>query len=433
MKRIFTIISIVFLIFLLILDYTVPSSVKDPSLVHENTPYGVSLENMLLTVEILADRIRTRTAGSENERKAADIISEAFESYGLKVERKPFGVNAYVRRTFGFSVNGKDIEAAPVTMSPSTAYGGITGELVDAGLGREEDFRKIDASGKVALVKIGEISLREKAENALKAGCPAFVCYDDDHRTDRYFMNSVGTDAGTIPGVTIGDTDGEDLKARLASGEILEVSLDINAEIVPMGRSQNIVATLEASKGVQNPKTLIIGAHYDSRNSPGANDNASGIAALLETARILSGGKHGLEIKFAAFGSEEILLTGSRSYADSMTEEETKNTVGVVIFDTIGHGNTVLFLLQNTEEIPGWLGFFTDSAGERGEAFSISADANSDHIPFAAKGIPAVCVNRFPYPYIHTYRDGPGAIQAQAFYVTASIGFAAISEIVSGF
>jgi Zn-dependent M28 family amino/carboxypeptidase len=56
----------------------------------------------------------------------------------------------------------------------------------------------------------------------------------------------------------------------------------------------------------QPEKIIIIGAHYDSvRGSPGANDNGSGVAALLARARLFAGKKPELTVRFVAFVNEE--------------------------------------------------------------------------------------------------------------------------------
>jgi Zn-dependent M28 family amino/carboxypeptidase len=65
---------------------------------------------------------------------------------------------------------------------------------------------------------------------------------------------------------------------------------------------------------------ILIGAHYDSTSSvlgdaPGANDNASGVAAMLELARLLSQQTLSVDLVFAAFGAEEHNCSGSRHLA----------------------------------------------------------------------------------------------------------------------
>lgn len=85
--------------------------------------------------------------------------------------------------------------------------------------------------------------------------------------------------------------------------------------------ARNIVAFLSGSEPAAG--TLLVGAHYDSTGSdqsdglapaPGANDNGSGVAALIELARVLSARPHRSAIMFVAFSAEEVGRRGSLSF-----------------------------------------------------------------------------------------------------------------------
>ena len=83
----------------------------------------------------------------------------------------------------------------------------------------------------------------------------------------------------------------------------------------------NIVAFLSGTE--EGYGTIVIGAHYDSISqdpedgnalAPGANDNATGVAALIEIARVLSTRNHRASIMFVAFAAEEVNRQGSRAF-----------------------------------------------------------------------------------------------------------------------
>jgi Zn-dependent M28 family amino/carboxypeptidase len=110
-------------------------------------------------------------------------------------------------------------------------------------------------------------------------------------------------------------------KARIIEAELS--SFGLAAESQPVFYKQrnyrNIIATLQGSRS--GKEMLLVGAHYDSpRESPGADDNASGVAVLLEAARILSGSEFTKTIQFVAFTLEEpqtwnhSILRGSRQF-----------------------------------------------------------------------------------------------------------------------
>jgi acetylornithine deacetylase/succinyl-diaminopimelate desuccinylase-like protein len=105
----------------------------------------------------------------------------------------------------------------------------------------------------------------------------------------------------------------------------------------------NVVATI---RGTDRPdEFVLVGAHYDSRNAqfadargpaPGANDNASGTAALLELARLLAVDPPGRSVRLVAFSGEEQGLIGSRSYAKTC-RDETIPICLMINLDMIGH------------------------------------------------------------------------------------------------
>ncbi|HYN19732.1 MAG TPA: M28 family peptidase [Thermoanaerobaculia bacterium] len=121
------------------------------------------------------------------------------------------------------------------------------------------------------------------------------------------------------------------------------------------GESANVVALppqpdFESSRD----RHLLIGAHYDTvLGSPGANDNASGVAVLLEVARTLDARPAPLPVIFVAFGGEEggpgphrRSLAGSDHYARAMSPEQTGNLAAMINLDMVGHGDALLSTLR---------------------------------------------------------------------------------------
>lgn len=136
-------------------------------------------------------------------------------------------------------------------------------------------------------------------------------------------------------------------------GGCLEVELDRWVEPpsthVPMALElTNVMAWLRGSDPQQASRVLVIGGHYDSRCSgyldaacraPGANDNASGTAVVLEAARVLSRARPKATILFAAFaGEEQGLLGGSR--LAKRARAEGWNVEAVLNNDIVGGART---------------------------------------------------------------------------------------------
>lgn len=103
------------------------------------------------------------------------------------------------------------------------------------------------------------------------------------------------------------------------------------------GRTANVIATL---KGTVHPEVIyVVSSHYDSvARGPGADDDSSGTAALLETARMLAGHPQPATIVFASFTGEEAGLLGSREFV-RRTAEAGWNVAGALNNDMIGWAN----------------------------------------------------------------------------------------------
>ncbi|MCI5071990.1 M20/M25/M40 family metallo-hydrolase [bacterium] len=158
--------------------------------------------------------------------------------------------------------------------------------------------------------------------------------------------------------------------------------------------------------GVSEPDQIIVlGGHYDSilngfggnTFAPGADDNASGTAGVLEAARILSQYDFEKTIVFAAFASEEYGLLGSKSYAGHLSDEN-ENVIAMINLDMIGHlqagdafdldivknaGSQTLYNLAKTT-IESYVPNLPVVEG------SLPPGASSDHKSFWNEGYPAV-------------------------------------------
>jgi hypothetical protein len=103
------------------------------------------------------------------------------------------------------------------------------------------------------------------------------------------------------------------------------------------GQTANVIATL---KGTVNPELVyVVSSHYDSvAVGPGADDDTSGTAALLEAARIMAGHPQPATIVFASFTGEEAGLLGSREYVRRAVASKLK-LVGALNNDMVGWAN----------------------------------------------------------------------------------------------
>ena len=177
---------------------------------------------------------------------------------------------------------------------------------------------------------------------------------------------------------------------------------------------QNIIATLE---GTEFPEQqYIICGHYDAMPNgpvaPGADDNASGVCALLEAARLMSSHTFPYTIKFVAFDEEEQGLIGSQYYTDSAYLMG-HQILGVLNQDMIswdGNNDFGFSVSTNTASLP-LLESHVDNLQNYQPILSpnLLTIGSSDHFRFWGKGYPALLTieqHQVDFnPYYHTVND----------------------------
>jgi Zn-dependent M28 family amino/carboxypeptidase len=161
---------------------------------------------------------------------------------------------------------------------------------------------------------------------------------------------------------------------------------------VPPFRGQNIILPIAATR--PSDKYIVVGAHYDSvLNSPGADDNASGVAILISLAQALST----LEVRdvnflIVFFDHEEDGSAGSKAYLRDL-QKEGKSIISMHNIDMIGWDNDkdktidAEFPSNEMEEI------YRVAASKRGVEINRVSYNSSDHIPFREAGIETVCLS----------------------------------------
>ena len=99
-------------------------------------------------------------------------------------------------------------------------------------------------------------------------------------------------------------------------------------------------ANVVAIKNGNSSQEIIVGAHYDSTDAgPGADDNASGVAVMLEVAKLLQNVPTPYTIRFIAFGAGESGLLGSYAYLNQMSQEEFENVIAMIDLDSLIAGD----------------------------------------------------------------------------------------------
>ncbi len=185
------------------------------------------------------------------------------------------------------------------------------------------------------------------------------------------------------------------------------------------GESSNVIAELPGTDPQLEPQTYILGAHLDSINSegenesaPGADDNGSGIALMLEAARILSQYEFDRTIRFAAWGAEELGLHGSSYYASNIDPEE-EDLRGKFNYDMVGYTDeeNEAITLHANDHSRWMLDYQKDVAGSYKVGINFTYEYNSeetrsDHASFWEEGYDAALAIESEFnPYYHSEED----------------------------
>jgi Zn-dependent M28 family amino/carboxypeptidase len=206
---------------------------------------------------------------------------------------------------------------------------------------------------------------------------------------------------------------------------------------------------------------IVVGAHYDTvTDCPGANDNASGVAALLELARVLAGTTLSRSVRFVAFANEEAPFfygdeMGSNLYA-ARAQGQGERIEAMLSLETLGYytdkpgtqkypfpfswfypdsGNFVGFVgnLSSRSLVRKAVAAFRSSTAFPSEGVAAPSGIEgihwSDHWSFWQAGYPAIMVTDtapFRYPYYHTANDTP----AQLDYTGLARVTSGLAEVV---
>ncbi len=204
-------------------------------------------------------------------------------------------------------------------------------------------------------------------------------------------------------------------------------ALDYAVNVIPFpfnvssgrGDSQNVEA--RSPNEDPNARLVIIGGHYDTVPAgPGANDNGSGTATILEVARELAAHPvSGVAVRYIAFGAEEPGLLGSKAYVNSMSESERRRTVLMMSIDMMAVGDQPAF-----GGTPEWV--FEALARAESQGFRPINQSDrlrrmSDHASFIDAGMPAMMFHWVDDPFYHTALDVSANVRPDAMDLMGAI------------
>ena len=342
---------------------------------------------------MLAGGIGSRAAGTPGERRAAEYIRDQLQASGYTATIEPFTVDVPRDDSRVLGVPEAPAEMVTAIAMAGAPDGEASGRVVQVGLGRAEDFADLDVRGVVAFADRGVATFRDKAVNAQRAGAVALIVANNQPGPFRGTI-AEGPEQLTIPVVGVSSDDAALIDEAVGQGARIGVRAARTSE--PF-ESQNVLGQPSA-----DPCTAYVGGHYDSvPQAPGANDNASGTASVLELART-----HRVpRLCYVAFGAEEVGLVGSAAFVRDHRVTGGRFMLNLDMMGKVRGPQLVPGADEGSRALGERASRIAAQAGVAIPVGSYGPTASSDHVSFARAGVPAVTFYSGDDEFIHTARD----------------------------
>ena len=209
---------------------------------------------------------------------------------------------------------------------------------------------------------------------------------------------------------------------------------------------KNVIGIIPGKNPAMQGQSVVVGAHYDHLGlgwpearegrkgwvHPGADDNASGVAVLIELARVLAKAPQpDRTIVFVAFSGEEAGKRGSQYYVSNEKKYPADQCIGMINFDTVGRLGKGKLLVLGAGSAQEWVHIFRGAGFVTGvdiETVSQELDS-SDQKSFQEKGVPAVQLFSGPHSDCHCVTDTFDKIDAEGLVKVASVAKEAVEYL----
>ena len=379
---------------------------------------------------LASERLEGRLMGSRGEKLAYEFLIDNFQSLGLTPKGndggflQEFELKKLSYNNAEFKLSKKSYELNLPRINPTTCYpltrsnvGKIKGKTVWLDHGESADYTdKKGLDGKIFVYKLGiageDNKLDSKIDTAIKLGAKAVIIFNDDQSVlEPEFKPFFKPNFCKIPVYFLSHLN----KIDVSNFDNASVELNIDT-ITRSIMGHNVLAYLNNKA----PQTIIIGAHYDhlgynelggstynrTENEPpqihnGADDNASGTAAIIELAEVIKKAHlNKNNYLFILFSGEEEGLLGSSYFCKNPTIDLTKVNY-MINLDMIGRldKNSNILSVDGVGTSPTWASQLNKiNITELNLKTSLSGVGPSDHTSFYNVGIPVLHF----YTGIHT-------------------------------
>ncbi|MGD9546485.1 MAG: M28 family peptidase [Candidatus Krumholzibacteriia bacterium] len=439
-----------------------------------------------------------RLPGTDGYRLATDHAAAVLAELGLEpggddgswLQHLPMEANV-IRQC---AVTVTDQAGVPQDLAPGeecacrgfTGSGNVSGEVVFVGYGLSlpdrgyDDYAGVDVAGKIVLafkqappwrLDDGEgwdrADLpRPKARTARDHGAAALLLISRPNDQDPQpviasVLHGPGDHVPDLPAVQIS----LEQAARLCAGGMEELkglqavidevrrpasrplsgraAVAVEADYAPAADTWNVVGVLRGTDPVLKDEAVVVGGHLDHVGSqgevlwPGANDNASGAAAVLGIARAFAaeaaaGRPPRRTVVFVLFAGEEQGLHGARFHAGHPVIPLDR-TAAMINLDCVAHGDSIQLGGGKSQPVLWDLARGIDA--DRG-ALTIAATwrgGGADAAPFWDEGVPTLYfASRYSYTHLHRHTDTVETLNPALFEELVRLAFLTAAEVASG-
>jgi hypothetical protein len=405
-------------------------------------------------LEELTDRFGPRLSGSDVHRDAAAWVRDRLQEAGVEARIERFTMAQGWRRGMveldATLPSKKSLHAACVGWTAGTGDGERRAQIVavefadpsegppapTSGVPTTDETKALaGAKGKAILLDrqaLAHGTVGRKRMAALAASGAAFVLLRQSEWGHALVAHTCSVCEGLgapLPMIQVSREDSAWLDRQRKKGPV-QVSLRASCALTGPVDVPNVIGEI---RGADAPdEWVLVGAHLDAWDpATGAQDNGSGVASVLEVARVLGGldRRPPRSVRFALWGGEEQGLFGSKAYAALHRAELDR---GVAVLNTdYGAGAPTGFSTGGRAEVVKALRPWVESrlAGLGGTVITADATCDTDHCPFMAEGVPTLnlTVDAPRYFDVH-HRTGdtidkihPAALAQSAAYLLATV------------
>jgi len=430
----------------------------------------ITQDELYAHIDYLAsDSLQGRLPGTPFDRVAAKYIKDQFEAMDLQLLGKNgYQFFSFITHQEAGPMNFLSIESEKLefrkdyTVFPFSSSDTLSASVVYVGFGFKfgtdslafNDYKNVNLSGKWALILRGDPEHensdspfapysddKHKAMVAKDNGAAGVILIsgikfdeEDNLITSKQKYFDIGIPVVQIKrniidrllkanGTSIASLEKKAIETRKVMPITISQTISVRTDIVNRSKnSQNVVGMIEGSDPILKNQYVVIGAHFDhlgtggagtSSRMPdtvavhnGADDNASGVSAMLEIGQKLVFEKPKRSVILVAFGAEELGLLGSRNFTENPIVPIDSITAMLNI-DMLGRMNEQNIQVGGVKTSPS----FNDLLSNTGEVLGLNLSMSdqgygpSDHASFYSKNVPVLFFTTGPHIDYHTPYD----------------------------